>query len=451
MNAIEQEVAKLSQCWDEFILGEQAILHWLINPADTLLVNAFVKIKEQFDEETGTWFIQLNSPFETAAGFGYSLAEEFNQLILQGQEEALEEEALEKDAKAAQHEQSQGTTPAPDLTHHWQKPDLTGAQSGLHALFISIGQVLALFDKSLEQLTLVINPSGIKNIAEYRLWWQQACNIARNYSTWPGKLKLLALDNSAQPNLTQTFAQCADVAKTQTPPINLNAAARAVAEQTHDGSDSAQLRLLFLQMNAAITEQNSAELNAAAEAALTITRSNQWPDMTATVLLTRAGGLLNLQQFPAALIDYQQAQLFARMGMENAVPGCEKLLLQALLFEGTANFLAQDLNKAVLAYEQAAQQAALLSDKWIALEAWRMAAFCSERLNQTERAWEQANFALAVGKDMAPEVRAQSTLGFVGQAMLRLKSNPQIQKDINATFSELLSSDWLEKLEGAAA
>ncbi|HMY38478.1 MAG TPA: hypothetical protein PK011_04065, partial [Marinagarivorans sp.] len=84
-------------------------------------------------------------------------------------------------------------------------------------------------------------------------------------------------------------------------------------------------------------------------------------------------------------------------------------------------------------------------------EAWRMAAFCSERLNQTERAWEQANFALAVGKNMAPEIRAQSTLGFVGQAMLRLKSNPQMQKDINATFSELLSSDWLEKLEGAAA
>ena len=443
MNAIEQEVTILNQHWDEFILGEQAILHWLINPADTLLVNALVKIKEQFDEESGTWFIQLTSPFATAAGYGYTLAEEFNRLIEQGLAEALEEEAQEETARE--------TAEAPELINAWQAPDLNTAQSGLHALFVSIERVLALFDKSLEQLTLVINPTGIKSLTEYCLWWQQACHIARSYSTWPGKLKLLALDNGAQSSLTPVFAGFTDVAKTQTPPINLNAAARAVAEQTHDGTDSAQLRLLFLQMNAAITEQNSAELNSAAEAALEITRSNQWPDMTATVLLTRAGGLLNFQQFPAAIIEYQQAQLFARMGIENAVPGCDKLLLQALLFEGTANFLAQHLNQAVIAYEKAAQQAALLNDEWIALEAWRMAAFCSERLNQTERAWEQANFALAVGKNMAPEIRAQSTLGFVGQAMLRLKSNPQMQKDINATFSELLSSDWLEKLEGAAA
>lgn len=440
MNAIEQQVSLLSQQWDEFIIGEQAMAHWLINPADTLLVNTFVKIKEQFDEESGSWFIQLTSPFATAADFGYALAAEFNQLIAEGIEEAKEEEAA--DQQAQENTDEQGA---------WQAPDLSVAQSGMQALFICIERVLAVFDKSLEQLTLVINPTGIKNSQEYCLWWQQACHIARNFSTWPGKLKLLALDNAAQPILTPTFASYPDVAKTQIPPINLNKAAQAVAEQTHDGTDSSQLRLLFLHMNTAITEQNSADLTTAAEQALQITRHNQWPDMTATVLLTRAGGLLNFQQFPAAIVDYQQAQLFAQMGIQNTVPGCEKLFLQAHLFEGTAHFLAQQLNPAVLAYEKAAQQAALFGDEWIALEAWRMAAFCSERLNQTARAWEQASCALEIGKNMAPDMREQSTLGFVGQAMLRLNAKPQVQKDIKLIFSELLSSDWLQKLEGAAA
>jgi hypothetical protein len=173
--------------------------------------------------------------------------------------------------------------------------------------------------------------------------------------------------------------------------------------------------------------------------------------MTTTVLLTRAGGLLNFQKFPLAIADYKQAQMFAQLGIENKIPGCEKLLLQALLFEGTALFLADQLTPAAKAYEVAALKAEEFSDLWVALEAWRMAAFVSERLNQTTPAWQFATQALDVGKKMADEERAQSTLGFVGQAMLRLSANQQTKNDINTTFSELLGADWLKNVEGTAA
>lgn len=77
-----------------------------------------------------------------------------------------------------------------------------------------------------------------------------------------------------------------------------------------------------------------------------------------------------------------------------------------------------------------------------------MAAFSAERLKQTARAWQFAIQAVTVGKAMTAETRQQSTLGFVGQAMRRL--NGAQQDEINSTFSELLGSDWLQKLEGAA-
>ena len=44
MNPIEQEVVKLANSWDEFLVSERRIAHWLINPADQSLVNAFVKL-----------------------------------------------------------------------------------------------------------------------------------------------------------------------------------------------------------------------------------------------------------------------------------------------------------------------------------------------------------------------------------------------------------------------
>ena len=43
---------------------------------------------------------------------------------------------------------------------------------------------------------------------------------------------------------------------------------------------------------------------------------------------------------------------------------------------------------------------------------------------------------------MPAEIRQQSTLGFVGQAMLRLKSTAQ--NEIQHNFAELLGPDWLK-------
>jgi hypothetical protein len=452
MNAIEQELSILSNSWDEFIVGEQAILHWLINPADSLLVNAFIKVKEQFDENTGSWFIQLSCPFVSGETFGYHLAEEFNQLIRDGLDE-VEAEKAEVDAEEneADEAKNEGNAEIKNSNNDWQMFDVAQAQSGLHALFASVNSVISLFESSIEQLTLVINPVELKQPQAFCQWWEQLCTIVRNYSSWPPKLKLLALDNSTHPLLTSLFVKYPDAAMSQTPALNLNAAAKAVAEQTHDGSDGAQLRLLFLAMNTAIGEQNEAALINAGDEALVITQNNQWPDMTTTVFLTRAGGLLNFEKFSLAITDYKQAQIFAQIGIENKIPGCEKLLLQALLFEGTALFLASQLAPAAKAYEVAALKAEEFGDLWVALEAWRMAAFVAERLNQTAPAWQFATHALDVGRKMADEERAQSTLGFVGQAMLRLSANQQTKNDINTTFSELLGAEWLKNVEGTAA
>lgn len=439
MNAIEQELTILAQQWDEFIVGEQPILHWLIKSADSLLVNTFVKVKEQFEEDTGSWFIQLTCPFVSSETFGFHLAAEFNQLIAGGLEEADEEEA---EAEIA----AQASSVEP-----WQAYDISQAQSGFHALIASINSVLELFATNIEQLTLVINPVEIKQQSGFEQWWEQACLLGVNVASWPAKLKFLAIDNFTQPILTDVLAKYPYAALSQTPPINLNAAAKAVAEQTHDGSDAARLRLLFLEMNSAITDQDKNALNDSCEQALIITQNNQWPDMTTTALLIRGGGLLNFKQFTLAVKDYQQAQLFAAIGIENKIPGCDKLLLQALLFEGTAYFLGNQLEPAAKAYEAAAVKACEFEDFWIALEAWRMAAFVSERLNQTTAAWQFATAALEIGKKMAEEERQHTTLGFVGQAMLRLSNNQQAKNEINTVFSELLGNDWLKTLESAVA
>lgn len=428
-NAIQKEIAKLAEHWQVFTDGDHAILHWLVKPANVPLANTFIKIKEQFDADNGDWFIQLTTEFRDMQSFAADLAEELNELVAEGLEEA------------------DGDTPLND----WKKPDLHKAQSGFHALFLSCDAILKVFSKDIELLTLVVSPTAVKKPQEFGQWWAWACKIRRDYKEWNPKLKFLVLDNAEKPFLSQIIAQNSDVALSQTPPLDFNGAARAVAEQANDGSDSGQFRIHLLDMNNAIGEQNRNKLEKSSAAALAIAEKNQWFDMWATTLMTRGGGWLNFQAFDLAVKDYRQAQQVSAQGIEKQTPGCEKLLMQAMLFEGTAYFMASYLEHAARAYQHAAKKAEELQDTWICLEAWRMASLSMERHKQTDIAWQLANKAFTVGKGMKPEEREQSTLAFVGQAMLRISPNGQVKSEVKNAFDRMLGEGWLKQVEAATA
>lgn len=428
-NAIQKEIAKLSEHWQTFTDGDQAILHWLIKSTNVPLANTFIKIKEQFDEDNGEWFIQLTPEFRDMQSFAGDLAEELNELI----EEGLAE--------------TDGENPVND----WKTPDLSKAQSGFHALFLSCAAVLKLFDKNIEILTLVISPTAVKKPQEYSQWWALACKIKRDFKEWHPKLKLLVLDNLDKPFLSQTFAHNSDVALSQTPSLDFNGAARAIAEQANDGSDSGKFRLHLLDMNNAVGEQDRKKLETASAAALEIAEKNQWFDLWATTLMTRGGGWLNFKVLDLAAKDYRQAQQVAAQGVEKQTPGCDKLWLQAMLFEGTAYFMANYLEHAANAYQNAAKKAEELKDSWVCLEAWRMASLSMERHKQTETAWQFATKALTVGREMKPAEREQSTLAFVGQAMLRISPNGQVKAEVKNAFDRMLGDEWLKQVEAATA
>jgi hypothetical protein len=233
--------------------------------------------------------------------------------------------------------------------------------------------------------------------------------------------------------------------------LDFNGAARAIAEQANDGSDTGQFRLHLLDMNNAIGEKDKAKLERASAEAIPIAEKNQWLDMWATTLMTRAGGWLSFKIFDLAVKDYRLAQSVAAQGVEKNIPGCNKLLLQAMLFEGTAYFMADYLEYAAKAYQNAAQKAEELQDLWIRLEAWRMASLSMERFKRTDIAWQFANHALAVGREMKQEDREQSTLGFVGQAMLRISPNAQVKQEVKKSFDQMLGEEWLAQVESAAA
>lgn len=425
-NAVERELAKLEEQWQAFMETDCAIFHWLIDRRDQQLAHTFVTLKAQFDEQEPDLFIPVQIPFRAKQTFALEMAQEVNRLVAEGIADSASESL-------------------PETT--WQLPDLAFSQSGFHALFLSCQALLDAFGDVLSHLVLAITPTEVTHLSEYHQWWDTVCRVKAQYRDWPNSLRMVVFDCASEPMLTGVFAPHPALVFSRTANVDLSSAIKTIAQEADDGTDGAKVRLHLLDMNEAIAAGDLQQLERASALALPIAEHNQWLDVHATLFMTRAAGYLNTKVYKEALQDYRQAQNVAEQGAARKIPGCDKLLLQAMLCEGTVLFLAERLGDAARAYERAALRAQELKDSWMALEAWRMASFSLEREGNSKHAWHYANEAFKVGREMSQEQREQSTLPFVGQALLRISPNAQVHKEVKAAFNQWLGEDWLEQLE----
>jgi hypothetical protein len=87
------------------------------------------------------------------------------------------------------------------------------------------------------------------------------------------------------------------------------------------------------------------------------------------------------------------------------------------------------------------------------LESWRMSAHCHEQAGDRARAWEYGLRALDAGKAIPAENRAQTTLPFVAEGLLRVAApESDDSKLVEGRLAELLgTSDWRALLAAAVA
>jgi hypothetical protein len=431
-NPIQQELEKLDDQWEDFTSSKLPLFRWYFSADDIQLGLTFIKVKEQLDEKNPELFIHLHSEFNEQDAFGRALAEEMNQMIEEGIADAELEETQEK--------------APPSTIHPWQKPILDNSINGFNCIFRSCKHALDSFGNYVHNIVLVITPARIHSADEYTRWWESCCDIHARYH-WPENLKLVVFDTEKHSTLATLAQNNPQHFHSVDAPVDMNAAISAVLREVDDGSPTAKFRQLTVELQKAVGKRDNPALEKLATAALALTEQHRWFDMWVVTLLTRAAGYLSLQDYELALADYRTAQLIAAQGAQENVPGCNKLQLQSMICEGTCLFSAERFAEAAQAYAKGAEFAEQQQDTMLTLEGWRMASFSMERLKEKQSAWTYAMKALEAGRKMDQQQRSQSTLPFVGQALLRLSPNGEIDKQIKSSFAELLGADWLKNLE----
>jgi hypothetical protein len=99
-------------------------------------------------------------------------------------------------------------------------------------------------------------------------------------------------------------------------------------------------------------------------------------------------------------------------------------------------------------YEETVPLAEAEADPLLELESLRMAAYCREARKDWEGAWTLGGQALKAGEKLEPEVKANSTLPYVGQALTRV--NNKVRKTDGATLKKhldkTLGEGWEKKI-----
>ncbi|MBD3297630.1 MAG: hypothetical protein GF341_03165 [candidate division Zixibacteria bacterium] len=213
---------------------------------------------------------------------------------------------------------------------------------------------------------------------------------------------------------------------------------------------SAAYRRLFVAMTNAISEGDLTAATRSGKAALKIAVDQHWLPMQVVVFQALGIAYLADQKPQDALDFHRQAVAVAQQAEAEEDPAGPKLVVQTRLSGAAVLFGERKYKEAGAIYEDVAPRAEELDELIVAMECWRMAAYCREQTGFYDKAWEFGCQALNVGEKLEEDIRTHSTLPYAGQALLDLTKRHDyapLAKTIRKRMADLCGPDWEEALD----
>ena len=168
-----------------------------------------------------------------------------------------------------------------------------------------------------------------------------------------------------------------------------------------------------------LIEKGSADqVKAKAVDALAFARKQHWPDQEVVVKMLVAGAMLKEKRFAESIGIYQSARTDAERAGTAGHPAGTQLVLQTWFGEAGSHLAAGDPARAADCYDHAAALAERIPNPILAIEAFRMSAFCHAQLDQREAAKARGIQALDIGENLRAEARGMTSLPLAAMALL---------------------------------
>ena len=431
-NAIEERLDVIHALWLEAAADPVARIHrWLLADDEFRMLEGFAELQDEQESESPELFIRFREAFPAPGGYGAVLAEELRRQFMES-----------RDAIAAE-----------GLPVNWQLPGPVSGQTDPARWLQVWGSFIAAYRDCFPLFVAVLLPDDVPSARRWVEWIDRLL-----VEEWPDKLRVMVLDRKVAPVLTDVAQRHGPKMRSITPALDMPAAYRDLAKGQGKGGPDSAFRLQFLQMNQAVAAGDMAQVEQFAAGAAGVAVQQGWADMQAVVAMAVAAAQLTKDPL-TAVESYRQAGQKAEAAKQKQHPAAPKLLLQSKLGEAGAWFSAGRHGDAARVYEEAANFAGAAGDHLMTMESLRMASYCHAANKLPVESWRCGCSALDVAEKLEPEMRKNSTLPHLGQAMLALVETKKgwfrgISAEdreraawVRRRIAELAGPDWEQKLQ----
>jgi tetratricopeptide (TPR) repeat protein len=292
-------------------------------------------------------------------------------------------------------------------------------------------------------MVLVFHPPSLKNPRDFEHWLDTLLQNNRMPPWQSDRIRfvLYGTDEKPLPRLRQKYPQIVQVV---TGKYHMETVPRELIAASGERGASGRFRRLFVELGETLSHDDPARLETLREAALQISTQEKWHDQSVMIHLLAGAAYMKWKTHKNALDAYQQAEHCARQALQAEHPAGNKLMLNALFGQASVWMAQKKYDDAARCYVQTAPYAEADRDGLLAVEAWRMAAFCLEKTRlSTKQAIEAGFKALQAGQWIDPPLRANSNLPLVVDWMLkRVGIFGKQRNQLDDLLTALYGPDW---------
>jgi len=421
-NAIEKRIDELTDIWNEFAQNpETRALRWLLVADEARMIDLFLEMQNEEISDIPDLFIRFEAPFENPAHYGFIL----------------------RQALCDQYEESREDIGQEGLATDWTCPL---PQPGDLPTFInscrSFGEH---YSELMENLVVALIPETVADASAWEQWLLDLVN-----AELPPNLKIMVVDFLDSPALERLAQEAEERVQSVAPALDMPGAMEELVRDVPGHGPGHTFRRLFVALTNAAEAGALNKCQKAADSALAIATKEKWPQMQVVIHMALGGAFIGAGKFDDALASYQKSEQIAVAANEAEDPAAPKLMLQSKMAQGSALIGQSRYADAAAVYESAAALAENQQDHFMILENWRMAAYCQEKLEQIDRSWDAGQLAIQAAEKMDDDLRANSTLPYVGQGLLRIAEKRDDSKGaemVEQRMVALIGPDWKAKLE----
>jgi len=286
-----------------------------------------------------------------------------------------------------------------------------------------------------------------------------------SYARWLSELGFLLADADVRISVTCELERSWGHALARAHPVRVRLQRAALdmpsaLEEISQASDdfeepSGRYRHAFVRASNAVRSADPAGARHFCEQAASIAREQAWAHLEFAAHQLFGAAALGFGDLRGAFAAFEQAERATHHDIRFGATWMSPLLLQARLSKGAVAVTGAVWQLAARIFaEEALPVARALSDRRNELECHRLAAYCQERAGNSQANREHLIRALSIGESLPAAERRQTTLPFVGEALLRMtrgitQRSERVQ--LSRKLVQLLGKDWEQLLKRTSA